>query len=465
MSDKVQIISVTLHLKNAKWLLISLYRPEHMNAAELFESIEDVISHAGPYSNIIIIGDFNIKENDPKLVQLKQDHDLYNLIKDPTCFKSKENPSAIDHIFTNRKFSFIESRTIETGLSDYHKMIFTCMKSTYTKIPPKIISYRDNINFDKNNFLCEIIESLRELPIISHRAVNTISETVLDKHAAMKTKSLRGNEKIHMNKELRKAIMIRSKLKNIADKTNDPLHILRYKKQRNICVYLNKKSKREAMAKINVERIENSKTFWKVYKPFLSKKFTSDDKIILIENENVISDDCEIANVFNYYFTNVTKSLNIYKWPTDITASASAITAVRKYQSHPSILTIKERHQNESFSFRHVLPEEVKKEIDKLKASKKSRGKIPINIIKILTEVNLYYLTDCINNCISEGKFPDDLKLGDITVAFKADDPTSKECFRPISILEAYSKVYERLLCKQINTYMDKKLSAKMCAY
>ena len=116
---------------------------------------------------------------------------------------------------------------------------------------------------------------------------------------------------------------------------------------------------------------------------------------------------------------------------------------------------IKEKYGNETFAFSHVLPEDVKMEINKLQTSKKSRGKIPISIIKMLAEVNLHRLTDCINNCVSEGKFPEDLKLGDITVAFKADDPTSKECFRPISILEAYSKVYERLLCKQINSYAN----------
>ena len=94
---------------------------------------------------------------------------------------------------------------------------------------------------------------------------------------------------MHMNKELRKAIMVRSKLKNIADTTNDPIDILRYKKQRNICVHLNRKSKREAMSKINVNRVENARTFWKVYKPFLSKKFTSDDNIILVEIYNSIA--------------------------------------------------------------------------------------------------------------------------------------------------------------------------------
>ena len=70
----------------------------------------------------------------------------------------------------------------------------------------------------------------------------------------------------------------------------------------------------------------------------------------------------------------------------------------------------------------------------------------------MLSKVNLVYLTDGINNNISEEKFPDELKLADISAVFKADDPTSKEYYRPISILEAYSKVYERLLSTQIST-------------
>ena len=47
----------------------------------------------------------------------------------------------------------------------------------------------------------------------------------------------------------------------------------------------------------------------------------------------------------------------------------------KKYKSHPSILMIKERHQQHSFSFSHVLPEDVKREIDNLKTYKKSRGR------------------------------------------------------------------------------------------
>ena len=54
---------------------------------------------------------------------------------------------------------------------------------------------------------------------------------------------LRGNNKPHVNKMLRKAIMKRSKLKNKANKTKLPVDINNYKKQRNYVANLNKRAK------------------------------------------------------------------------------------------------------------------------------------------------------------------------------------------------------------------------------
>ena len=56
------------------------------------------------------------------------------------------------------------------------------------------------------------------------------------------------------------------------------------------------------------------------------------------------------------------------------------------------------------------------------------------------SKVNLNMLTDCINANISENIFPDELKLTDITSAFKNEDSTLKVNYRGISILSAYSK-------------------------
>ena len=56
-------------------------------------------------------------------------YDLENLISGPTCFKNANNPSSIDVMVTNRKTSFQNSMTIETGLSDHHKI--GCVSHTF----------------------------------------------------------------------------------------------------------------------------------------------------------------------------------------------------------------------------------------------------------------------------------------------------------------------------------------------
>ena len=57
------------------------------------------------------------------------------------------------------------------------------------------------------------------------------------------------------------------------------------------------------------------KNFWKFCKPFFSNKTTDfGDKIILVEKEEVVSKNEEIATDFNYYVNDITKGLNIKKW-------------------------------------------------------------------------------------------------------------------------------------------------------
>ena len=54
-----------------------------------------------------------------------------------------------------------------------------------------------------------------------------------------------------------------------------------------------------------------TKKFWKTFKVFFSDKMKSADKIILVENENIISKDDEIATIFNDYFSTLASKLDI----------------------------------------------------------------------------------------------------------------------------------------------------------
>ena len=132
---------------------------------------------------------------------------------------------------------------IETGLSDFHKMKVTVMKSQYQKQKPKIISYRKYKNFYNELFREELFkknEDNREDMSLDKLQQTLIN--VLDKHAPMKHKYTRANQAPFMNKFLQnKAVMNRSRLKNkyLRNKTSENWEA--YKKQRNTCVYMFRK--------------------------------------------------------------------------------------------------------------------------------------------------------------------------------------------------------------------------------
>ena len=61
--------------------------------------------------------------------------------------------------------------------------------------------------------------------------------------------------------------------------------------------------------------------------------------------------------------------------------------------------------------------------------------------------------------------FPSDLKVADVTPVFKKKPKTSKDNYRPISILPNISKLYERCLYNQMQTYFDNLSSKYQCGF
>ena len=66
-------------------------------------------------------------------------YNLKNLIKQPTSFKNLENLTRIDQILTNHPKSFRSPSVFETGLSDFHKLTLTVLKSFHAKHKPETI--------------------------------------------------------------------------------------------------------------------------------------------------------------------------------------------------------------------------------------------------------------------------------------------------------------------------------------
>ena len=67
----------------------------------------------------------------------------------------------------------------------------------------------------------------------------------------------------------------------------------------------------------------------------------------------------------------------------------------------------------------------------------------------------IYPLSAIINQSLNLVRFPDDLKIGKIIHIHKKDEPDEFENYRPISILPSLSKIFEKVVHKQILNYFS----------
>ena len=79
----------------------------------------------------------NVESLDPVMNCFCNIYNLFSLVKEPTCFKNSYYPSCTNLFFTNCPRSFENTVTIETGLSDFHKMVITLLKVFLQKTETK----------------------------------------------------------------------------------------------------------------------------------------------------------------------------------------------------------------------------------------------------------------------------------------------------------------------------------------
>ena len=109
----------------------------------------------------------------------------------------------------------------------------------------------------------------------------------------------------------------------------------------------------------------------------------------------------------------------------------------------------------------------MKKEIQNLNAKKAiPQNNIPIKHLKESSDVICEVLRNIINKEILNRTFPEELKLADIiTPIHKKGDTTKTKNYRPVSVLPPVSKLFEKILQKQIISHIEKYLSPSLCGY
>ena len=89
--NDIQVLPLELNFRKSKWLIVPLYRPPVKPKDEFNKYVSRLIdNYADTYDNVLLLGDFNMEANDKEMIPLINDHNLYSMIKEPTCFFSNE---------------------------------------------------------------------------------------------------------------------------------------------------------------------------------------------------------------------------------------------------------------------------------------------------------------------------------------------------------------------------------------
>ena len=141
MNGSVESISIELNVRKKKWLVNCSYSTNNSNICDhvrsLGKSLGTLLTN---FDQVFLMGDFNAEE---AIFHIKYFCNLYklkNLNKVRTCFKEPGNPKTTDLMLKNSVGSFQNSCALEIGLSNFHKMTVTVLKSYMEKKQPKIIS-------------------------------------------------------------------------------------------------------------------------------------------------------------------------------------------------------------------------------------------------------------------------------------------------------------------------------------
>ena len=179
-------------------------------------------------------------------------------------------------------------------------------------------------------------------------------------------------------------------------------------------------------------------------KTFFLWKGPRNKKISLVVGEKIISEDNEVSESFNTFSRDAVQQLDIQEDLHLLNKSNNTDNLIEydieKFESHPSILKIKEKVNSPIFNFRNVSLVDVEKEVKSLNPKKaNTTNSIPSNLLKQHFDIYGPILHNLVNETFQENIFPEELKLADITPIFKKEDATN-QCQLSLKYLKGFCK-------------------------
>lgn len=481
------VAKISLTSNSILYDILAIYRTPSRCANTFIKELDSYLDLV-QNKNLIIIGDININIADAqagnnttnKYLNTIAMHGLRSLINEYTRI-SPISKTCIDHIMIRQSSNIYTttSAIYKVAITDHYAIALkwdqskpsinnTTIGKTYKKT---IIDHDKLLNLLENE-TWDLVHSTND---VNEATTNFV--TIFNNHIqnASQTKTFKINSK---NKPLKpwitigliKSIRVRDNLKQKLNKKNtynnlhnlppDNILILRYKAYRNLLNRLVRVAK-DNYYKTKFADANNDirKTWQLINEATDSPQLLRNNDKIQVSNPQIPNNDPnnlsqtphETAEIFINYFGEIGKKL-----AADINIKKTKINPLNKQKPANDNRHKLKRNENSIF-FKPINNQEVLKYISELK-SNSSAGidNIQASTIKLTSKYIVNQLVHIFNLSLQEGTFPDHFKTATIVPIHKHGDKTNVGNYRPISILNHLSKLFEKSIKTRITEFFTK---------
>jgi len=433
----------------------AIYRSPRYDPYQFFDNLQYYLTAHCNSAIEVITGDMNIdilKEYPNDVI------DQYLNILCEAGFQSYINKftrevnnskSCLDHVFvrSNLKNENILSIVSRSNISDHHpvyiqlnldikKSQVTPEKKTVTKLDiNKFKTLIKNISF--KNCISENIE--QNFQTLSDIISNKINEATYKKNINSKTRK----RSDWITTGIVESINTRDRLSKQCElnPNNDVL--------KDIYIQYNKNLKNTIKIAKNIhyknkflECDKDTRKIWKVSNEIIGRNSSKHSITKLTINNSIETNPVSIANHFNDYFVNVAKNLG-NKTIIDQDTPESHLKSIKRVQ--------------ESIFLQPTDDVEVSKTIKSLKnVTSSGPDKITVQILKEIADTVAPCLRFNFNKCLEIGYFPEIFKHANIVPLYKSGSKNLVSNYRPISLLNHTSKIFEKLIYTRLISFFNK---------
>ena len=454
----IETLFVEIKLKNICMIIATAYKPPSASPNQFINKLGELIQSCNnkKAEHFILCGDFNIDimnyDNDNNALELlctMNSLALLPLISKPTRIdKVRDTATLIDNIFITNPHNY-DSGILISDISD-HLPIFVILNNILnnevnkncTQIKYRLINDLTIGNlYDKLNQydFTEILDG-NDCDLAIKQLTSIVDESYCS-CCPVKTKTISPKDittpwiTADVKTEIKRrnhyfSLFLQGKMQKVT-----------YTRFRNQVTALIRSSKRAYYENKFSEYKTDLKQTWKVINSILrprNDQCKQPLKKIIIANSEY-SENQDIANILNDYFVKVGKNI------------ADSISTNEndhlKYLSNNNFVN--------SFYFSPVTAQDITSIILSQKNKSGNINSCSIRIIKKLTNILSPILASIVNMSLTQGIFPNSLKIARVTPIYKGGDKTDTGNYRPISVLPLFSKIFEKIVHKQLFRYLN----------